>query len=173
MDFKIQNFSQSLSRIMMMETADAPLHYRETSAPLKSLSMDARGNVTTFYAGLGMDVLKDVYGDGRGLSIGNICDISFETMVQSQKLRAITRDFAVSMAACERACPYFALCPGGYEVTKKATLDTFDAAETAECVIHVKALIDALLDDIGEHIEECSAPAPSANSHAALELHAK
>jgi hypothetical protein len=44
------------------------------------------------------------------------------------------------------------VCPGGYEVTKHQTHGTFAAAETSECVIHVKALMDALLDDIDEHL---------------------
>lgn len=152
MPFKIANFSQALARIMAAQAPGAPLHFLETSAPLKSLSVDARGNVTTFYAGLGIDVLQDLYGDGKGLSIGNILETPFETMVQSAKLQAIIQDFAISTRACKETCEYFSVCPGGYEVTKKRTLGTFAASETAECAIHVKALVDAVLDDIDDHL---------------------
>lgn len=152
-DFKILNFSQGLARILAAQDRSAPDYFRETSAPLKSLSVDARGNVTTFYAGMGMDVLQDLYGDGRGLSIGNILQVSFEDMVRSDKLRRIIRDFEISTESCRRSCEYFAVCPGGYEVTKKQMLGTFDASETTECIVHVKALVDALLDDIGDHLD--------------------
>ena len=77
-------------------------------------------------------------------------------MLRTGKLDRIIRDFRVSEQACERACPYFAICPGGYELTKQVTLGTFDASETTECKIHVQTLVDALLDDLDSHIRSDS-----------------
>jgi uncharacterized protein len=157
-EFKILNFSQAFARITAARAFDAPTYLEQTSAPLKSLSLDARGNVTTFYAGLGIEVLRDLYGDGRGLSIGNIIETSFEDMIRSDKLQRMMSDFATSTRSCKESCEYFAMCSGGYEVTKRLTLGTFDASETTECVIHVKTLVDALLDDICEHLDQNPLP---------------
>lgn len=153
-EFEILNFSQSAARILASDAAGTRMFFDESTAPLKALNVDARGNVTTFYAGLGIDVLRDAYGDGKGLSLGNIFEESFEEMVRSDKLRRIMDDFALSRRSCEASCEYFSVCTGGFEVVKKQSLGTFDASETAECVIHVKALTDALLDDIGDHLDD-------------------
>lgn len=151
--FVILNFTQCLARILGAQTSDAPSFIEETSAPLKSLNVDSRGNVTTFYAGLGIETLSDLYGDGKGFSIGNIFDVSFDEMTRSDKLSRMIHDFKVSTRSCKASCEYFPVCSGGFEVTKKQTLGTFDGSETIECAIHVKTLVDAMLDDISEHLD--------------------
>jgi uncharacterized protein len=152
-DFEVLNFSQGTARILASKHTDAPGYLDEAIAPLKSLNVDTLGNVTTFYAGLSVDVLRDAYGDGIGLSLGNIFDVSFADMAGSDKLQRILRDFALSTRTCEAACGYFSVCSGGFEITKKKSFGTFEVSETAECVIHVKTLVDALLDDIDEYLE--------------------
>jgi uncharacterized protein len=153
-EFEILNFSQGLARIAKAQAADTPIYLEETSAPLKSLSIDAKGNVTTFYAGLSIDVLKDLYGDGKGLSIGNITEMDFEDMARSDKLQRIMRDFEASTRSCRASCEYFSVCSGGFEITKKLRCGTFDASETNECIIHVQTMVDALLDDVCEHLDQ-------------------
>ena len=152
--FDILNFSQCMHRIVSADCTDpgAATHFEESSAPLQSLTVDAAGNVTTFYAGLSVEELPDQYGDGRGLSIGNILDTTLEDMLRSEKLGRIVSDFASSRSACASSCEYFPVCPGGYELTKLKHLGTYDATETAECLITVKALTDALLDDVELHV---------------------
>lgn len=152
-EFEILNFSQGFARIFASQRAGAPRFVEETSAPLKSISVDARGNVTTFYAGLSIEVLREAYGDGEGLSLGNIFETSFEDMVRSDKLHRIMQDFALSTRSCEASCEYFSVCSGGFEILKKKSFGTFEACETVECLIHVKTLIDALLDDVGDHVD--------------------
>jgi uncharacterized protein len=152
-DFRIQNFALGLDRILRAPDGAAPSWSEQSSAPLKSVSIDANGNVTTFYAGLSVDVLADEYGDGRGLSIGNILEMPFAEMVRSEKLRRIMQDFAASTAFCRDSCEYFGVCPGGFEITKRIAHGDFRAGETPECVVHVKALTDALLDDATRHLE--------------------
>jgi uncharacterized protein len=156
-DFRIRNFSQGLARILNARNADAPNYFEEASAPLKTLNLDAKGNVTTFYAGLGIEVLPNLYGDDKGMSLGNIYEISLEDMAGSEKLLRIIRDFDISRQACEASCQYFPVCTGGFEVTKKQTLGSYVAVETTECMIHVKTLIDALLDDVKDYLEQRAA----------------
>jgi uncharacterized protein len=152
-EFEVLNFSQAVARIVSSKGAGSARFFEEASAPLKALNLDVRGNVTTFYAGLSIDTLHDLYGDGKGLSLGNIFEVSFEDMIRSEKLRRIMQDFTLSARACETSCEYFSVCSGGFDILKKQKLGTFEAGETVECVIHVKALVDAVLDDIGDHLE--------------------
>lgn len=146
--FVIDNFTQGLARIL----DGAGAHAESSTAPLKSLNVDARGNVTTFYAGLSVETEPGLYGDGRGLGLGNIHETGLAAMAEAPKLARMRADFAASRAACEAACPYHAICPGGFELTKLARHGRFDADETPECVVHVKALADALLDDVDAHL---------------------
>ena len=74
-------------------------------------------------------------------------------MTNSAKLRQIIQDFRISHAACEKSCPYFELCPGGYNLIKYKRFGTFDVAETPECQIEVKAFSKALLDHIDSHLD--------------------
>jgi uncharacterized protein len=156
----IQNFTQGLARVLAARSDRTISYAEEGSAPLRSLNVDALGNVTTFYAGLAPEAHRDHYGDGRGLCLGNILERPLEDMIRSPKLRAIMDDFARSRQACRRDCAYFDVCPGGFELTKLATYGRFDTSETPECVIHVQTLVDALLDDVAAHLAEReSAPA--------------
>jgi uncharacterized protein len=152
--FDIQNFSRGMTRILNSNATGSTPYLNEASAPLKALNIDARGNVTTFYAGLAIDVLRDAYEDGTGLGLGNVLDTPLREMVRSPKLQRIMQDFAASSRSCESACEYFPVCSGGFELTKKQSFGTFQATETAECVVHVKTLVDALLDDVVDHLED-------------------
>ncbi|WP_159462968.1 radical SAM protein [Caballeronia telluris] len=146
----IRNVSQTLERIATVGRADAPSFISETSAPLRSLNMDTKGNVTTFYAGLDIATQADRYGDGNGLALGNIQQTALAQMLQSTKLTVMLGDFARSHHRCAQTCDYYAVCPGGFELIQ--WLDQAgshcDAPETTECIIHVKALTDAALDFI-------------------------
>jgi len=150
--FEIQNLSQIVARVLEPKDTTKSTAFNETSAPLKSMNVDARGHVTTFYAGLSADVLPNEYCDGNGLSLGNILEMPLEEMVQSRKLRRMCEDFLVSEHACRRSCEYFAVCPGGFDLLKRERFGSFDATETAECLIHIKTFTDALLDDVSEQV---------------------
>jgi len=151
-NFQIQNFTQGLNRILKTDKDQDVSFMEEGSAPLKSLSIDARGNVTTFYAGLSPETLANHYGDDQGLGLGNILEAGLGDMVCSSKLQRMIEDFAVSRKACRKGCDYFLVCPGGYELTKLTKFGQFDATETPECIVQVKALTDAILDEVSDHL---------------------
>lgn len=121
---------------------------RSMSRPLQSLTVDARGNVCTFYAGLAGDECGDLYGDGRGLVVGNLMHESLSTIASSPKLARMRRDFELSHRTCESSCDYHSLCSGGYNLVKYKRYGTFAASETPECRIHVKTFVDTMLDDL-------------------------
>lgn len=150
--FKVRNFAQFYAKMFAPANLRLGNSGSETSFPFRTLNVDVDGNVTTFHAGLYIDVLKDAYGDGFGLGIGNIWNHTIEEIAASNKLAQIANDFRVSQQVCERECEYAALCSGGYEIAKKKRFGTFEVSETPECRIHVKTLADALLDDLDEFI---------------------
>lgn len=159
----IRNFSHALDRIASHGLAGAPVYIEESTAPLRSLNMDTQGNLTTFYAGLDPSTGHHRYGDGAGFSLGNISGQALSTMLSSPKLAAMLKDFERCHRACKRSCEYHAVCPGGFELAQLQAND--EAAEfvpeTVECLIHVKALTDAVLDRIVQQ-EPSFTPAPSA-----------
>jgi uncharacterized protein len=127
---------------------------RTMSLPFRTLSIEANGDVTTFYAGLTLDECRDLrnlYGDEKGFVIGNILQDDLSAIARSPKLRRIAADFEASHAACQRSCEYFELCSGGYNLIKYRRFGTFDATETPECAIHVKTTADTLLAHINSH----------------------
>lgn len=148
--FKVRNFAQFYAKMFAPEEVRAGNTGSETSFPFRTLNIDVDGNVTTFHAGLYIDVLKDIYDDGIGFGVGNIWSQSLDELADSAKLARMIDDFEASQAACERECEYAALCSGGYEIAKKKRFGAFDVSETPECRLHVKTLADALLDDLDE-----------------------
>ena len=154
---EILNFSQAAARILGSKDRSGPSYFEQAAAPLRSLNIDVRGNVTTFYAGLSVETLSELYGDGMGLSLGNIFETSLDDMATSKKLQHMLEDFARSKGACERSCEYFSVCPGGFDLLKRQSLGSFDSTETVECRIHVKTLVDAVLDDMSDHVRQVSA----------------
>lgn len=144
--FRLQNFSQALSRILT-KGQDTVV---EASRPLRTINVDAKGYVTSFYAGLEKSAFPDQYGDGDGLSLGNIEQHSIAEMIAGPKFASILSDFQTSQSSCRASCGYFGLCSGGFELSKLSEHGRYEAAETAECAIIVKALVDAVLDDMAE-----------------------
>ena len=143
--FRIQNFTQALSRIVNEERDDL---VAGASQPIRTLNVDAHGHVTTFYAGLDRSAFPNQYGDGIGLSLGQIGQSSLPKMMSSRKIVQIHSDFKRSQDNCRTECHYYGLCPGGFELAQLSEHGEFDGGETTECKIIVKTLVDALLDDI-------------------------
>jgi uncharacterized protein len=151
---KLRNFSLFFNRLFAEQQTRPEYDARNMCLPFRTLSIEANGDVTTFYAGLTLDEcrdLKNLYEDGKGFVIGNILREDLSTIARSPKLRRIAADFETSHTACERTCEYFELCSGGYNLIKYRRFGTFDATETPECLVHVKTMADTLLAHINSH----------------------
>ena len=82
-------------------------------------------------------------------SLGNIKQKPLVDMLASTKLVAMMKDFERSHQRCASSCEYYSVCPGGFELIQWNSQNSIESnAETVECVIHVKALTDAILDTI-------------------------
>ena len=149
----IKNFSYFYNRLFASpeDRQKQTAHYM--CVPFRAFNIATNGDVSTFYAGLTIDECANVYGDGKGLVLGNLNHQGMDEIAGSPKLARAIRDFRRSHSACQNACPYFELCPGGYNLIKFKRHGSFDVAETPECRIQVKTFADALLDHINDSIE--------------------
>ena len=150
----IRNFSQTLGRIRTATGPHAVDFVRVGTAPLRQLNCDARGEITTFYAGLNAEFLADYYGDGKGLSLGNITQQTLTQMLSGNKLERMMDDFDKSHRHCAQTCDYYAMCPGGFELTQLVENGAFESGETTECVIHVKTLTDAVASFVSDQLRQ-------------------
>ena len=148
----IKNFSHFYDRLFAPSDKKTELTAHYTSLPFRAFNIATNGDVSTFYAGLTIDECDDVYGDNKGLVLGNLINQSLDDIAESPKLARIVQDFQRSHAACQEECPYFELCPGGYNLIKFKRHGAFDATETPECKIQVKTFSDALLEHINDNI---------------------
>ena len=146
--FAIQNFTQAIDRLL----DDTVGRVEHASQPARTINVDAQGTVTTFYAGLDRSTFPEQYGDGLGLSLGNINATSLADMFTTKKFKQIHSDFKACQDRCSKHCDYFKLCPGGFELSQLSEHGAFRGDETKECKIIVKTLMDALLDDINERV---------------------
>ncbi|SAL04291.1 Anaerobic sulfatase-maturating enzyme [Caballeronia arationis] len=147
----IRNFASFYERIFSAE-ADKPRYdARSMSMPFRTLNVMTNGDVSTFYAGLTGDECGDLYGDGRGLLLGNLLSDDLDAIAGSGKLARIAADFEASHAACEHDCEYFDLCAGGYNLVKFRRYADFTATRTPECFVHVQTFTDTLLDDMNRN----------------------
>lgn len=149
----IKNFSHFYNRLFSSSDERSKLTAHYTSLPFRAMNIATNGDVSTFYAGLTLDECGDVYGDDKGLVLGNLINQSLDDIAGSPKLARIVQDFQRSHSVCQEECPYFELCPGGYNLIKFKRHGTFDVAETPECKIQVKTFSDALMDHINNNIK--------------------
>ena len=90
--FSILNFSPGARAHLRLPKTERTALLRCRQRPPKGSQFGCAGNVTTCYAGLAIDVLPGIYGDGKGLSLGNILETSLEAMARSEKLQRILND---------------------------------------------------------------------------------
>lgn len=151
--FCIRNFTHMYKKMFASPDVQLQLSARSMSRPFKTLNVEVNGDVTTFYAGITSREHKDLYGDGRGLVVGNVLEQPLDEIAKSPKLQRIAQDFEASHRACEASCDYFDLCSGGFNLIKQARFGTFEATETPECTIHTKTMVDAMVDDLQAHVD--------------------
>ena len=148
----IKNFSYFYDRLFASPEARARFGADHMCRPFRAFNIAANGDVSTFYAGVTLDECRDIYGDGKGLVLGNLNQQDLDEIAASPKLADLRRDFGRSHAACREQCPYFQLCPGGYNLIKFKRHGTFEVAETPECRIQVQTFTDALIEHVQQRV---------------------
>ena len=152
----VKNFSYFYERLFATGGLKRKLSANYMSSPLRSLTMSSNGDVSTFYAGVSIDECPDIYGDGKGLVIGNLKTESIDQITASDKLHDLMKVFKRSHSVCQRSCSYFDLCPGGYNLIKLKRNGSLDSAETPECKIQVQTFADTLMEHMSNSLTATS-----------------
>lgn len=152
----VKNFSYFYERLFATGSLKRKLSANYMSSPLRSLTLSANGDVSTFYAGVSIDECPDIYGDGKGLVIGNLKTESIEQIAASDKLHDLIGLFRHSHSVCQRSCSHFDLCPGGYNLIKLRRNGSLESVETPECRIQVKTFADTLMEHMSKNLPATS-----------------
>jgi uncharacterized protein len=122
-----------------------PLEIGQQCTPLRILSMDYRGNLSTFSPEL-LGVDTEAYGR---LVFGNIHDQPIEGVLTDARFQVVYKDILAGVETCRSSCGYFSVCGGDAPANKLFERGSFAATETIYCRSKVKAITDLLLDYLG------------------------
>lgn len=127
----------------------SPLADVHVSLPFKILSVDWKGNFSTFCPEL-LGMTSQRYGD---FNFGNVQWDGLDDVLKSEKFRHVYRDIRAGIEACQRECRYFDLCGGGIPSTKLAENGSFDSTETSSCAVRTQALTDVVAAKYSTELE--------------------
>jgi uncharacterized protein len=139
--YYVREFDQMLKYIICPEDAEI---YNTLSQPFATLSIDCKGNYTTFSPEF-LGHKNDRYND---FIIGNVWKNSFEDALNSESFRVLSRDVAKGVELCRASCEYFSVCGGGSPVNKLYENGSIVSTETMCCRLHVKVMADLATDII-------------------------
>jgi len=122
-----------------------PLEIAQQCTPLRIISVDHKGNLSTFSPEM-LAAESPRYGR---LVFGNLAANGIEDILSNQGFRAVMADVMEGVRACRRDCGYFTVCGGGAPGNKLFEHGSFAATETAYCRSQIKALTDVLLAHLG------------------------
>jgi uncharacterized protein len=113
--------------------------------PFVYLNFDCAGNVSTFSPEL-LTVTHDHYGK---LTFGNVFELdTLEDILDNPTFCQVYADIQRGVKGCQESCAYFLLCGGGAPSNKLHECATFDATETTNCRLVIKAVANAVLDHL-------------------------
>ena len=81
----IKNFSYFYERLTATPEPSLTTTAGYMSQPLRAFNIERNGDISTFYAGVTQDECPNIYGDGKGLVIGNLNEDSLDDIVTSRK----------------------------------------------------------------------------------------
>lgn len=116
----------------------------QETEPLRIVSVDASGNVSTFSPEfLGMSDPR--YGD---FCFGNVLSEDFEAIAARALASPLALDIRAGIAACERSCAWFRYCGGGSPSNKLFENGDVASTETMFCRLVQQVLLDRVLETI-------------------------
>jgi len=127
-----------------LTTAESAMRTNSQVAPFGIVSVDWKGNLTSFSPEL-LGLKSIHYGD---FTFGNIHDIDLLGLRNSQKFNRIAQDIYAGVKDCARSCQYFSLCGGGAPSNKYYENSSFASTETMYCRTSIQMPIDVVLADL-------------------------
>jgi len=118
------------------------LDHSQENTPMRILSVDWKGDFTTFSPEL-LGLRSDVYGN---FTLGNMGRDELESVLDTPKFQRLAEDVEAGIAHCRQRCSYFGICGGGSPSNKLAEHGSFRSTETLHCRLTRKAVADVVLD---------------------------
>jgi uncharacterized protein len=125
---------------------DSPDTRSQTNTPMRILSFDCNGNISTFSP----ELLTMTHSSYKSFIFGNVFEGSLEDVLTNPNFVHVNKAIQQGVLNCLQTCPYFMFCGGGCPSNKVCENGTFASTETTTCRLKIKATTDALI----EHLEE-------------------
>jgi uncharacterized protein len=150
---RIREFDDELRCIHQLQANPGFVREPDEVIPFCIVTIRKDGGISTFAPELATTPNK-AYSD---FVLGNVLTDGPADVRARAAFERLMRDVARGRDACERSCPYYALCGGGFQSNRIAEHGTLLATETLTCRIHRMALADVVL---GELLTESQGHAP-------------
>jgi len=118
----------------------------QTNVPMKLLSFDYDGNISTFSPEL-LNMTSPTHGN---FIFGNVFEHTLDDVLTNQKFLEVNAQIQQGVEMCRETCEYFMFCGGGSPSNKLFEKGTFCCTETTACRMHIQAPTSAII----EHMEE-------------------
>ena len=135
---------REFNQVMDMIAGGQRLLQNEMNRPYAILSVDAKGNFSTFDPEL-LSVETDRYGL---FNLGNIRDVSLVQATETEAFQTLLRDMNAGMKRCQQECQYYGFCGGGTGSNKYWEHGSLDATETCACRFSSQIPVDVLLEKL-------------------------
>lgn len=116
----------------------------DETIPMKIVTIHKNGNVSTFSPELAGGESKR----HNDFVIGNIESSSFQDMLNSDVLEAMSSEIFSGIKMCAKQCLFFDFCGGAYTSNRFYEHGRFDLSETTSCRFHRKTLTNVILQSI-------------------------
>jgi uncharacterized protein len=144
----IERVADSAGQVSLRELTHAAtaiavggLEARDENQPLRIVSIDVAGHVSTFSP----ELLGCHSTAHDNFVVGDILAEPFEAIAARAAASRMAGEIARGVAACRAACAYFEFCGGGAPANKWFELGRFDGTETAFCRMTRKIVVDEVL----------------------------
>jgi uncharacterized protein len=131
-------------------TAHNILHGNQTpvintlTEPFLTVTIDLQGNFSFFSP----ELMQTQASEYNNFVLGNIKNTLISDVIDSPLFQKLYDDITFGVSMCQQECEYFLLCNGGAPSCKYTENRSMRSTETSYCSLHVKALIDVLLEKL-------------------------
>lgn len=116
----------------------------DENKPFAIISVDTQGNLSTFSP----EMLGQKDAISNGYVYGNVHRNTLSDVLNNADFLRVSREIAIGVSACQKACAYFRLCRGGAPANKAAEWGDLTATETRHCQTSVKTFVELILSSM-------------------------
>jgi uncharacterized protein len=126
------------------------MHFDIELEPFRILTIDAKGNFSTFSPEL-LTSKTEYFEDGNFI-LGNLLDEDLEDVISKPKFIKLYNSIQKGKINCQKECEYFDLCGGGFPSTKYFEHGTFECTETSDCILRRQIPAQIALESLENYL---------------------